>query len=155
MSETSGHEATDDLNGPVHARVHDILESIKLQKGQTDSQLLGLWQCETNEAQIYIFFCSYFGSFTWYFVSLGLLYTSCPLAFFSRNRVPPFSSLRGKIRFRKRHNVNFGPEEHQLPHPQSTRTIKHLDNLWERSLLASVKLPGECWLTGSVILVQQ
>ncbi len=51
-------------------------------------QLLGLWQCETKKAQIYIFFCSYFGSFTWYSVSLGLLYTSCPLAFFSRNRVP-------------------------------------------------------------------
>lgn len=48
-------------------------------------QLLGLWQYETKEAQIYIFFffCSYFGSFTWYSVSLGLLYTSCPLAFFT------------------------------------------------------------------------
>ncbi len=37
MSETSGHKATDDLNGPVYAHVHDILEIIKLQKGQTDS----------------------------------------------------------------------------------------------------------------------
>lgn len=28
-------------------------------------------------------FISFFGSFTWYSVSLGLLYTSCPLAFFT------------------------------------------------------------------------
>lgn len=37
MSETSGHEVTDDLNGPVHARVYDVLESFELRNRQTDS----------------------------------------------------------------------------------------------------------------------